>query len=138
MLRGGCFCGFVRYVAVGVPFNESNCHCSICRRSSGAPFLAWFTVPLDGFTVVSGEPASFASSADGERTFCPRCGTPLTFRDRRLADEIDVTLCSLEDPAALSPRDHTFVSSKLPWVKLADGLPVFPYARPPQGSPSNP
>jgi hypothetical protein len=25
-----------------MPFNETNCHCSICRRTTGAPFVAWF------------------------------------------------------------------------------------------------
>ncbi len=43
MLRGGCFCGNIRYEAVGTPFNETNCHCSICRRTTGAPFVTWFS-----------------------------------------------------------------------------------------------
>lgn len=33
MLKGGCFCGAVRYEAEGEPFHETNCHCSICRRT---------------------------------------------------------------------------------------------------------
>ena len=39
MLEGACFCGFIRYQARGTPSNETNCHCSICRRSSGAPYV---------------------------------------------------------------------------------------------------
>jgi len=39
MLTGGCFCGAIRYEADGAPFRETNCHCSICHRTTGAPFL---------------------------------------------------------------------------------------------------
>lgn len=129
MKEGGCSCGFVRYRADGTPSHETNCHCTICRRTSGAPFVSWFTVPASGFRVTAGEPASFRSSAHGTRTFCPRCGTPLTFQSDQAAGEIDVTTCSLDAPELVPPRDHTWASSKLPWVRLGDRLPSFPEAR---------
>lgn len=130
MIEGGCFCGFVRYQAGGTASLETNCHCSICRRTSGAPFVAWFTVPSTGFRFTSGQPTSFRSSEHGARTFCPRCGTPLTFRSSRSPTEMDVTTCSLENPELLPPKDHTRTSSKLSWVRLGDELPWFPEARP--------
>ena len=130
MHEGACFCGFLRYQARGTPSNETNCHCSICRRSSGAPYVTWFTIPSAEFRFTSGEPASFQSSEHGTRTFCPRCGTPLTFRSSHLPDEVDVTTCSLEDPERLPPRDHSRTSSRLSWVELGDTLPAFPNARP--------
>ncbi|MDM0116191.1 GFA family protein [Variovorax sp. J22R133] len=129
-LKGHCFCGAVRYEAGGVPSNETNCHCSICRRTSGAPFVAWFTVPSSGFRLTAGRPATFKSSEHGTRSFCAACGTPLTFHSTKYPDEMDVTTCSLEDPAMLPPRDHTRTSSRLPWVHLDDGLPAYPEARP--------
>jgi hypothetical protein len=131
MIRGHCFCEFVRYEADGPTSNETLCHCSICRRVSGAPVVAWVTVPRAHFRVVSGTAASFRSSDHGTRSFCPRCGTALTFQSTRLPDEIDLTVCSLDDPAAVAPRDHTRVSSRLPWMRTADGLPTFPEARTP-------
>jgi hypothetical protein len=129
MLRGGCFCGGVRYEAAGTPFNETNCHCSICRRTTGAPFVAWFSVRRLDFRFVAGTPARFNSSEKGTRSFCPRCGTQLTFAHRDFPDEVDVTTASLDDPEAAPPRDHTRTSSKLSWVKLADNLPLYPEAR---------
>jgi hypothetical protein len=129
MLTGGCFCGYVRYEVHAESGKQTNCHCSICRRTSGAPFVAWFTVPERDYRLVSGQPQRFASSSDGERGFCPRCGTPLTFQSRQYADEIDVTTCSLDDPERVPPRDHTFARSKLSWVKLDDGLPEFSTTR---------
>jgi hypothetical protein len=129
-LDGGCFCGFVRYRVTGSPSHETNCHCSICRRTSGAPCVAWFTVPAVGFRFTSGEPASFRSSERGTRTFCPRCGTPLTFRSGGLPDEVDATTCSLDAPEQLPPKDHTHTSSRLSWATLDDRLPSFLGARP--------
>jgi hypothetical protein len=129
MLQGQCFCGFVRYQAEGTPFNQGNCHCSMCRRVSGAPFVTWFTVPRGGFRFVAGEPTTFRSSDHATRSFCPRCGTPLTFQSSRYPQETDVTTCSLLDPESLPPQVHTHVSAQLSWVKLDDGLPTYPESR---------
>jgi hypothetical protein len=130
MLHGGCFCGFVRYRVTDVPSHQTHCHCGICRRTSAAPFVAWFSVSPAGFQLTDGEPVSFRSSEHGTRSFCPRCGTPLTFRSSRLPDEIDVTACSLDEPEAFRPKDHTRTSSMLSWVELSDRLPRFREARP--------
>lgn len=124
-LAGGCYCGRVRYEAAGEPFNESSCHCSICRRTTGAPFVAWFSVPRSQFRVIKGSPASFRSTPKALRSFCAACGTQLTFEHDDFAHEVDVTTCSLDDPNALPPKDHIWTASRLRWVHLADGLPEF-------------
>ena len=130
MLQGGCFCGRIRYEVTGIRFHETNCHCSICRRTTGAPFVAWFSVRPSEFRWLSGRPSRFRSSTQATRSFCAHCGTQLTFEDHGYPDEIDVTTSSLNQPDAVPPRDHTHVSSRLPWIALADGLPQFSQARP--------
>lgn len=125
MLEGGCFCRFVRYRATGRPRSETACHCSICRRVSGAPYVAWFTVSTDAFEWTGAQPHSFQSSAHGHRAFCPRCGTGLTFWSSRAPGDIDITTCSLDEPERLPPRDHTQVVGRLCWVRPGDGLPEF-------------
>lgn len=129
MLSGGCFCGAVRYEAEGAPFHETNCHCEICRRTSGAPMVAWFSVPRSGFRLVSGIPARFPSTATGTRSFCAQCGTQLTFENSDTPDEIDVTIASLDEPDRLPPKDHTYVRSRLRWIRLADQLPQYQKVR---------
>ena len=116
MLEGGCFCRLVRYRIAGATFDLTNCHCSICRRTSGAAFVTWFSVAPGDFVLVAGQPASFASSEHGRRSFCPRCGTPLTFQTTESPAVLDVTTCSLDRPEALPPAADTWVSAKLPWV----------------------
>jgi hypothetical protein len=126
VLSGGCACGAIRYQVSGRPFDETNCHCSICRRASGAPFVAWFSVARAAFRFVRGEPRRFRSSARAMRAFCPDCGTQLTFERDDRPGEIDLTTCSLDDPALVPPKDHTHVSTRVPWVRLCDGLPEHP------------
>ena len=124
VLNGGCYCGAIRYQIDGTPFHESNCHCSICRRTTGSPFVTWFSVRRDEFRFVSGEPARFKSSEKGTRSFCPRCSGQLTFENSDFPGEIDVTTCSLDDPNVVPPRDNVWTSSRVRWV-VPDGLPEF-------------
>ena len=44
-IEGGCFCGSVRYRFPTNDYRSSNCHCSMCRSISGAPYVAWMAVP---------------------------------------------------------------------------------------------
>jgi hypothetical protein len=129
MITGGCFCGRIRYEARGEPFNATICHCADCRRVTGAPVVAWFSVMPSALRFVSGEPKRFASSAAVVRSFCPDCGTPLTFQHRGFPAEIDITTCSLDDPELVPPRDHVRTRRRLSWIHLADGLPKHPASR---------
>jgi hypothetical protein len=125
MLTGGCYCGQVRYEVTGTPFHETNCHCSICRRTTGAPFVTWFSVRPSELRFVAGAPTRFQSSPKGTRSFCPACGTQLTFEGTDWPDEIDVTTCSLDHPEQVPPRAHIHTSSRLRWIELGDGLPEY-------------
>jgi hypothetical protein len=129
MLHGGCFCGRIRYEVAGRPFHETNCHCSICRRTTGAPFVAWFSVRPSEFRIVQGHPLRFRSSDKATRSFCPHCGTQLTFQADDYPDQVDITTCSLDRPEAVPPRDQTYTSSKVQWIELAGGLPRYAQAR---------
>ena len=121
-MEGGCFCGAIRYLATGAFCNEGNCHCSLCRKTTGAPFVSWFSVLTENFSFTKGLPTSFKSSERGTRTFCPTCGTQLTFKLDD-SETIDLTICSLDNAEAVQPKAHGFVSSKLSWITLNDELP---------------
>lgn len=128
-LGGGCQCRQVRYEVAGEPCHATVCHCTICRGTSGAPMVAWFSVRTAEFRFVQGTPARYRSSASGWRSFCGACGTQLTFELDGL-DEIDVTTCSLDEPEAVPPTDHTFARSRLHWAEDLQGLPAHVTTRP--------
>lgn len=128
-LTGGCLCGAVRYETAPQVFNKTICHCPSCRRAAGAPCVAWFSVAVDDYRVTAGAPTTYQSSAQVSRTFCAACGTALTYRRDDIAGEIDVTTCSLDDPASVAPDDHTFAAYRLAWIKIDDGLPAYAHTR---------
>ena len=113
---GGCLCGAVRCRLEGPPPHADYCHCRICQRAAGAPVVAWGTWPADRFAWTRGEAGSYASSARGERSFCPGCGTPLTFVDPG-------------DPAAFPPGCHAWTTSRVRRLEIGDGLPRHAGAR---------
>jgi hypothetical protein len=126
---GGCLCGSVRYRAGGEASNGTLCHCRTCRRAAGAPIVAWVTFPAAAFAFVRGIPAEYRSSPQVVRTFCRSCGTALTYVHADFPTGVDVTTCSLDDPEAFAPADHTWVSHRLGWLRLSDGLPAHPEIR---------
>lgn len=128
---GGCLCGAVRYRAEGPPSDATLCHCRTCRKAAGSPVVAWVTFPATGFSFTSGNPVELRSSAPVIRTFCGVCGTPLTYRHRDFSSGVDVTVCSLDEPEAFEPEDHTWASHRLRWLAVNDHLPAHPRARPP-------
>ena len=123
---GGCFCNAVRYRASGKPLVVAHCHCSMCRRISGAAVVTWATFPVTKLAITKGEPAQLASSAHAVRTFCGRCGTALTFLDRDRPESIDVTVGSMDHPNNFTPQLHIWTSSQVAWLKLDEHLPQLP------------
>ena len=127
-LTGGCLCGQVRYVADGEPLNSRVCHCRLCQRVIGASFNARILFHQADVRV-SGPVSRFHSSADLERGFCSQCGTTV-FSARPGKGLMGLTAGSLDDPSVFRPDMHFWVSSKQPWVVLADGLPQYPEGAP--------
>jgi hypothetical protein len=128
-IEGGCFCGAIRYRATARPTHSMVCHCRSCRRVAAAPVVAWVTFAKAEFRIVQGRASEFHSSAPVLRTFCPACGTPLTYEHSDHPEIIDVTTCSLDQPQAYPPTQHSWLSHDLPWVQFDDGLPTFAESR---------
>ena len=124
VVTGGCLCGAVRYETSGLPYHITHCHCLDCRRSSGAAFVTWASFRRSSFRFTTGQPKE-VTWAGRLRSFCKDCGTPLTFMAAPDANEVDVTACTLNQPEAITPGDHTWVEDRLPWIRLADGLPTY-------------
>ncbi len=118
---GGCQCGAVRY-AFSEMADASFCHCRMCQRATGGLFAALVGTPKDGIVWTEGSPTLFASSSVAVRGFCGHCGTPLTFA-YITGPQICVTIGSLDHPENAPIQIHYGVESRVPWLKLCDGLP---------------
>ncbi len=122
---GGCLCGAIRYEIDGPLPPPSHCHCSICRKSSGAVAMTWISVPRQRFRFIAGKPKVFRSSDEAERTFCPTCGSLLTFYTVLTPEDVDVSLGSLDDPESHPADRHVFADDALSWLSLDEHLPEY-------------
>ncbi len=123
---GGCHCGAVRYAVKGKPQHVTLCHCTDCRKSSGAPMVSWAAFSEGDFRVVSGEAITFNSSGQSMRSFCGTCGTGVYFRNADfLPGIVDIQSATLDDPDAYAPMAHIQTAERIGWMAQAHGLPGF-------------
>jgi hypothetical protein len=123
---GQCHCGAIRYEIAAEPKDVSLCHCIDCRRSAGAPVVAWAGFAESDLTVVRGKPKTINSSGAAMRSFCADCGTGLFYRNAQmLPDIVEVQLATLDDPEALPPTMHIQTAEQIGWMKTAHELPRF-------------
>ncbi|MEM7722733.1 MAG: GFA family protein [Pseudomonadota bacterium] len=105
------------------PITVSYCHCSDCRRLSGAPVAAFAAFrPADlHFNPPLGAAATVTPGVD--RWFCRICGTQLAATYDYLPDQVYVPLGLLDQAAHLPPAGHSHADSALPWLHIEDDLP---------------
>ncbi len=123
-LAARCFCGAVRITATAEPFQVSWCHCRDCRRQTGAPAVVWAGFRVDELTI-AGDTRRRRSSEHVTRAFCPQCGTPLSYEDERLQGEVYLHAGLFDEADRLVPDRHGYITSKLFWLHLEDGLAKF-------------
>jgi hypothetical protein len=121
--EGGCLCGAVRYRLMAAPRHAMLCHCRSCRLATGAPVVAWLTVPAAAFAWTGAAATFHASSPGVRRSFCGTCGTSLTYEHDERPDEVDVTTGSLVAPEAVAPTFHGWTDHALSWLRFGDTLP---------------
>lgn len=128
ILEGGCLCGRTRYTVTGPVRSVGLCHCRSCRLASGATPVRWAVVAAEGFRWIGTPPAAHESSPGVIRTRCATCGTPLAYRVAGEAT-LDVTIATLEDPAALVPEREIWLSHRVPWAAVDPARPGFSRGR---------
>lgn len=119
--EGGCLCGQVRFRAEGEPVNVRLCHCHECQKAFSAPFFARAFFGGDQVTV-SGETIGHPTSQRLMRVSCAKCGGRV-WTARIDGSGYGLPLAAFDDPEAFMPTAHTWVSEKVPWLRLGDGLP---------------
>lgn len=128
-LTGGCNCGAVRYRVESRPLVVAACHCSQCRRQSGAAYSVNLVVRAKTMTV-EGELSSWIdtdteSGAPLSRDYCAQCGSPIRSTPSAAPGICALKAGTLDDPASFAPAMHLWTASKLPWVTIPDGVQQF-------------
>src|SRR5262245_11034434 len=110
VIRGSCLCGRSRY-EINAPLGMIvNCHCSMCRKVTGAAFRTRASVSTAAFRWLSGEEllGRYPSSPGEERTFCQGCGATLVTYFRDHPHVLGLALGTLDDDPGASAVAHVY------------------------------
>jgi len=128
-LAGGCSCGAVRYRLASAPMYVHCCHCKDCQRQTGGAFAINAIIEADRVAILSGVPEPVAMPTDSGRPHdiyrCPECRIAVWSDYGRRRVMLFVRVGTLDDPTALEPDVHIFTRSKVPWMRLPEGVPAF-------------
>ena len=124
MNKGSCLCGDIAWTVDGEFTMLVNCHCSICRKVHGSGYGAFVASSVDGFRWVAGQDKirTYQSSENGQRPYCPRCGSGVAVVTEKLAY---MPAGNLEGDISRTLDSHIFVAHKACWVDIDDGAPQF-------------
>ncbi len=116
--RGHCLCGEVRFTAKKASSHVGACHCKMCRRWGGGPFMeinCGTAIEFEGKDNIS----VFDSSEWAERGFCRNCGTHLFYRIKETNRHV-MPVGLFEDEAGLTFEDQVFIDEKPAYYEFAN------------------
>jgi hypothetical protein len=123
ILTGRCSCGAVGYEVADAFGYALNCHCSGCRRATGAAFKPFGGIERERFRLTRGaENLLLYGSELTHDARCRTCGS-LLYSLVRDGTFVHVTYGTLNDAPTLLPTKHIFVGSKAAWFTITDDLP---------------
>ena len=128
-VTGRCYCGALRYKAVGEPVFKGQCHCRECQYLTGGSPNVVMGMPVDGFEYTQGEPESFTrSDIDNAvtREFCGQCGTPMTTRAPQMAAAVMLKVGTMDNPAQFGmPQMAIYTCDQQEFHQIPETVPSF-------------
>jgi hypothetical protein len=126
-ITGSCLCGAVAY-EVATPFAHfRHCHCSRCRKATGASHATNALVAPEAFRWIRGEAElarfDLPEAKSFATAFCRRCGAPMPHLTRS-GRSVIVPGGSFDADPGERPSSHAFWSSRAPWIDSPNGLPI--------------
>ena len=131
MLSGECFCGSVRYEIDGELQAMYCCHCSRCRKMSGASCTTNAIINSDSFRITHGvDKLTIVQNGEHNRHHCSICHGWLYVSSAAYEGVIFVPCGTLNEAPNKKIDYHVHVDSKAAWTEISDGKPQFPGALP--------
>ncbi|MEJ0087453.1 MAG: GFA family protein [Pseudomonadota bacterium] len=130
---GSCACGQMRFELDGRPFRMHHCHCSRCQHARGGAHSTNVLYKIEALRYTEGEPLLTDFAMPGAQyfgtSFCSACGGALP--RRTVAGGVAVVpVGALDTDPQIHPMAHQWVSSKVSWFDIHDGIPQFAEAPP--------
>ena len=129
-IEGACQCGQVTYTMHEAPKMVYACHCTECQKVATGPFSVTAIV-ASGAIEFHGELKEWGRVAEsGNRNnakFCPDCGNRIYHYNPDDLSTVKLKLkpVNLSDDKIFAPKAHIWVSEKLSWYEIPEGMKVF-------------
>lgn len=117
--RGSCLCGRVKFVVNKEIQTIYHCHCSLCRKQSGAGANAATLVKHSTFEWIGNIDciATFRKDSGFTSCFCTNCGSPVPNKVGKSAF-IWIPLGLLDESPIIQKRFGFCIHSKSNWAPL--------------------
>ena len=127
ILMGSCLCGAVKYEVAGEAKRFYHCHCSRCRKATGAAHASNLFLQPAALNWLSGQEQVRAfkvpQAVRFTNQFCGICGARLP-RQPQGSDTVVLPAGSLDVEAPIAPQARIFAGSRANWSCSGDGLPI--------------
>lgn len=122
MVKGSCLCGAITFSIKGALPNAYQCHCSLCRKVTGANANAATLVTNEQFSwdnTTDVEQIAHFSKPTGYRSdFCKVCGSPVPNAIGN-GDLYWIPLGLITTPVNIKVVQHLHLASKAQWDVIA-------------------
>ncbi|KAH7380207.1 Mss4-like protein [Phaeosphaeria sp. MPI-PUGE-AT-0046c] len=125
-VTGGCICSTIRYRLLSSPLFCYACHCPDCQRSTGSAFGLFLNIESSRIKIISPtRPVPVVIERRpglvSRHVECPKCKCELWAGNMLGPAICDVRVGTLDYPSLMEPDVHSFVESRLEWVRLPEG-----------------
>lgn len=122
-VRGRCLCGGVTLEIAFPAFWAWHDHSAATRRAHGAAYATYIGCWKSRFRIAEGEDLiARYEDTSSTRTFCKRCGTPLTYARRREAKMVNIPRALFATRTGREPLYHSAIDELQEWAYLGERL----------------
>lgn len=109
---GKCLCGSVKFRIEGPIDHMDACHCKMCQRWTGGPFIG-ADISHSNVAFESDDDLVWFDSSDwAKRGFCGKCGSSLFYRLKDTPDFWAINAGALDTPPEMSVGKEIFIDEK--------------------------
>ena len=124
--QGGCLCGALRFETHATSTSVALCHCRICAKHTGAPFVMLAVYPAEAVSF-SGETYGYKSSERVDRRGCAACGAPvyIAVGDDGNVEKVEIYIGAMDEPKSFTPVYEIFDIHRPDWLPSLGEVPTY-------------
>ena len=124
---GSCMCGNISFKANGEPAFMANCHCTDCRKATGAAYAS-FVFMKTGDVKMTGTAGSYQHTVESGNTltkyFCHDCGSPTHTGNSARPGLVGLRAGVINEQEIVKPQVNVYAGSKMDSTPLDPNIPA--------------